>query len=373
MTAWDSVLPNLFPPPMRNPTALGTGNAPQGCGGKRTIMIGIDVSKENLSCALLDQGTHATRWECTFANTPLGVKQLLSKTPPNTPWVVEPTGRFSRCVVQLGQQAGADVRLAPPRKAKAYLASLQSRAKTDKLDAKGLAKFGLTRPLDQQLAAFPIKSQTVEQLDQLLSARKGLSRSLASLSLQRSSLPHAQEALTSVIEGIKEQIQHLDEQIAQLSKNQPEFATSAEMDKVEGIGPVTAAAVCSRLAGKQFAHPDQFVAYIGLDIAVRQSGKRKGHQGLTKQGDAELRRLLYLCAQASLRSKNSPFKAQYERELAKGLTKTAALCAIARKMARLCWSLYKHQSTYDPARVYQQPTRQSSPSSESSLPSEEGI
>jgi transposase len=91
-----------------------------------------------------------------------------------------------------------------------------------------------------------------------------------------------------------------------------------------------------------------------LDVGVRQSGKKNGQTGLTKQGDGELRRLLYLAAQSNLRSRNSPFKAQYEKERAKGLSSTAALCAVARKLARLAWSLHRHRTPYDPQRVYQQ-------------------
>jgi hypothetical protein len=63
---------------------------------------------------------------------------------------------------------------------------------------------------------------------------------------------------------------------------------------------------------------------------------------------------LYLAAQSNLRSKDSPFSAQYEKERAKGLSSTAALCAVARKLARLAWSLHKHGTSYDPSRVYQQ-------------------
>ena len=81
---------------------------------------------------------------------------------------------------------------------------------------------------------------------------------------------------------------------------------------------------------------------------------------MSKQGDAELRRLFYRCAQASLRAKESPFVAQYEREQKKGLSKTAALCAVARKMARLCWSLAHHETEYDPGRVYRSPAEPSS-------------
>ena len=79
------------------------------------------------------------------------------------------------------------------------------------------------------------------------------------------------------------------------------------------------------------------MAYICLDVGAIQSGKRKGERGLTghmphmtKQGDAELRRLLYLCAKSSLRAKNSPFKDHYEREKAKRLSNKAAPCAVAR-------------------------------------------
>ncbi len=115
-----------------------------------------------------------------------------------------------------------------------------------------------------------------------------------------------------------------------------------------------ASTLVSRLTSRSFGHSDQFVAYCSLDVRVRQSGKKSGQLGLSKQGEAELRRLLYLAAQASLRAKDSPFNAQYERERAKGLSSTAALCAVARKLARLAWSFVHHGSPYNPERVYQQ-------------------
>ena len=64
----------------------------------------------------------------------------------------------------------------------------------------------------------------------------------------------------------------------------------ARLEAVPGIGRLTAATVAACLARKDFDHPDQFVAFVGLDIAVRQSGKRCGDLGLTREGDAELRR-----------------------------------------------------------------------------------
>ncbi len=166
-------------------------------------------------------------------------------------------------------------------------------------------------------------------------------------------LPRAAKTLQPAVLALQEQIKAADRQIKELT-TAPEMAAVKELQKVPGIGPVIASTLVSRLSARSFSHSDQFVAYCGLDVRVRQSGKKSGHLGLSKQGEAELRRLLYLAAQASLRAKDSPFKAQYERERAKGLSSTAALCAVARKIARLSWSLVTHGTAYDPQRVYKQ-------------------
>jgi transposase len=327
-------------------------------------MLGIDTSKDTLSAAFCDPVTRSLLWEKKVSNTSAGIASLLIKTPLSAPWVIEPTGRYSAFAAKIAQESGRQVLLAPPRKAKAFLKSIQSRAKTDRLDGRGLALFGLSR----DLAPYPIKSQSVEQLDQLLSARKGLSLALTSLKQRQAELPFASEALGASVEALTAQIKALDGQIAAHIEASPEFAAAARLDEVPGIGRVTAAAVTARLAAKNFDHPDKFVAYIGLDIGVVESGKRKGQLGLTKQGDAEIRRLLYVCAQANLRTKDSPFKQQFERELKKGLSKTGALNAVARKLAKVCWSLHHHGTSYNADRVHTQPKRKTSEAVESTEP-----
>lgn len=313
-------------------------------------MLGIDTSKNVLVAALRDGQTKKVLWSRDVPNTQEGVRGLLALTPSNAAWVIEPTGRYSLLAVRLAQEAGRTVLLAPPRRVRAYLQSVQSRAKTDPIDATGLALFGLNT---EKLAVYPVKSEPIDTLDQLLTARKGLALALSSLDQRKRDLPSpvAKEKLEPALLSLAAQIKAVDKEIAARIEQTAEFACAKQLLKVHGIGKVTAAAVTSRLTARRFSHPDQFVAYVGLDVRVRDSGTRRGQRRLTKQGDAELRRLLYLCAKATVRTKDSPFRAQYERELAKGLTRTAALCAVARKMARLCWSLHKHNSEYDSARV----------------------
>lgn len=349
----EKIAPTTFPPTMRNPTAR-RAMVRKGVGERHPTMLGIDVSKHTLVCTLREATTKQILWEDTFPNVSAGIARLLERVDRAIPLVVEPTGRYGQALVKAAYQQRRDVRLASPRKAKAFLASLQSRAKTDKLDSQGLSLYGLACPLP----AYPIKEATVDQLDQLLSARKGLVKSIQNLQLQQDALPLASESLAQPVADLQRALDALDVQITALQQTTPTFEAASRLDAVPGIGPVTAASVCSRLVSKQFGHPDQFVAYCGLDIGVRQSGKRSGETGLTKQGDAELRRLLYCAAQANLRCKESPFKDQYHRERAKGLSSTAALCAVARKLAKVCWSLHKHGTTYEASRVAARPTPQ---------------
>lgn len=308
-------------------------------------MLGLDVSKATLSCALLDPATRTFTWQGVVQNSAAGVAQLLARTPAAAAWVLEPTGRYSLSVAQQARAAGRRVLLAPPRKAKKFLESLQDRAKTDRVDARGLGLYAVCVPL----APYPIKDEAVERLQQLLTARKGLAQALAALHQQATELPYAPEALKEAVADLKRRLQELDRQLAAERKQWP---VMRQLLPVPGIGPVTAASVAACLASKHFERPEQFVSYCGLDIRVRQSGQRKGSLGLTKQGDAELRRLLYLGAQASLRAKGSPFAEQYRRERAKGLSSTAALCAVARKLARLCWALARSGADYRPERVH---------------------
>jgi transposase len=313
--------------------------------------LGIDVSKPTLVCALLDAATRKVTWEAEFPNAKSGVETLLEKVDAPIPWILEPTGRYSLLAARLAREAGRDVRLAAPRKAKLFLRSQNERAKTDKIDSRGLALYGAVC----DLPAYPLKAAEETQMDELLVLRKSLSTTISKFQQQQRELPYAKEHLQTVVSQLHEQLKSVDKEIAELTKNSATFEPVQRLDAVPGIGPVTAAAVTSRLNSKTFSHPDEWIAYLGLDVRVQESGQHKGRCGLSKRGDAELRRLFFLAAIANCRCKSSPFKDQYEHERAKGLSTIAAACAVARKLAKVCWSLHTHKTEYDPDRVSKQP------------------
>lgn len=317
-------------------------------------MLGIDVCKKTLSCTLVNPDSQKTVWYEVFPNTTDGVNALLSKTPDTVAFVVEPTGRYSLTVVKQAMSLGRTVLLAEPKKAQLYLQSLPTRAKTDKLDSRGLALYGLDRPL----RPFPVKDDTVEHVDQLLKARRGIVQSITSLKQRESELPHAREWLVAAVSALEQQKLQIDSQIAELTSREERFRVIQLLQTIPGIGPVTATSVASCLLARDFTDPDQFVSFIGLDPTTIQSGDKSVHGRLTKKGDSELRRLLYLAAQSNLHCSQVPYKALFERYVERGLPKTAALCAVARKIARTCWSVARHQTPFDPNRVSQQSTHQ---------------
>lgn len=322
-------------------------------------ILSLDVSKDSLVATYSDRRP-TPRKRFTVPNTPAGVRKLLAKTPVECCWVLEPTGRYSNLAVDQARAGGRDVLLAEPRRTKAFLQSSHVRAKNDPLDSDGINDYAEARPLP----LYPRPTPTLERTQQLLAARRGLSQSLSRLRQQSQELTLAAEFLAPVREQLQQQIQAIDAQLQALAdapEHAAELGTVQRLDAVPGIGIVTAAAVNACLQRCVFSHPDQFVAYVGLDITVRESGKKKGKREISQRGDAELRRLLYLAAQSNLRCKQSPFKDQYAREKAKGLTHTGAVCAVARKLAKVCWSLAKHGGTYAAERVGQPPDRTGAP------------
>ena len=101
----------------------------------------------------------------------------------------------------------------------------------------------------------------------------------------------------------------------------------------------------------RFERTAQVIAYAGLDIEVKESGKWKGQAKLSKRGSGRLRRILYLAAVRCIRLPGSAFGAYYHRLLGRGMKKRDALMAVMRKMLVVAYRLLKTEESYDPTKV----------------------
>jgi transposase len=122
---------------------------------------------------------------------------------------------------------------------------------------------------------------------------------------------------------------------------------------VPEFGPQTVAVLRAELGEVgRFAGTAQVIAYLGLDLRVRQSGKWRGQEKLSKRGSGHARKLLYLAAVRSIRAGDSEFGAYYRHLVEKGVATMSALMAVMRKMAGVAYRLLKTGEAYDPRQVW---------------------
>ena len=101
----------------------------------------------------------------------------------------------------------------------------------------------------------------------------------------------------------------------------------------------------------RFACTDQAVAYEGLDIEIKESGKFKGKAKLSKRGSGLLRQILYLAAIRSIQLEGSAFGAYYHYLVERRLKKMSAVMAVMRKMVTVTTHLMKTGEDYDPTQI----------------------
>ncbi len=101
--------------------------------------VGIDVAKNSLDVCVLPDGRRLSA-----SNDRPGVQQVLEALPPAGQClvVVEATGGYQRAVVAALIAAGHRTAVANPRQVRDFARGLGRLAKTDRIDAEAIARFG---------------------------------------------------------------------------------------------------------------------------------------------------------------------------------------------------------------------------------------
>ena len=305
------------------------------------MTIGVDVSKDILVCSYRDGQLFS------HENSAKGVKRLLSRLGPAVTIAMEATGRYHRLLADTAYSMGFAVIVLNPKDVSRYAKSVSPRASTDSIMAGVIAEFASIR----EHRAYATPPAFVDMLKNLVRTRAGLVKQKTALRNQASQHPDIAEGLRAAIASINLSINKLNRDIVKVAKPLPGYEL---LIKVKGFGELTAAYMTAMLASGVFRTSDAFVAFIGLDLRVRESGKLKGKRKLSKRGDPEARHLLYMAAMAASRAPG-PFADLYAHYMSRGFTKTEAHVFIARKLARVAWAIYTKRQPYNPERVLNQP------------------
>lgn len=298
---------------------------------------GVDVSKETLVICT-PEGT-----PLTVPNTPAAIAAWLVTLPASALVAMEATGRYHRALADQAVAQGCTVYVFNPRDVHRYAQSLSPRAATDPLAARVIARFAATAPHP----AYQVPDVDGETLKTLVRQRAALVRQQVQLQHQVREAPDLTACLASLRDALRATIRQVTLQVEQHVQAQ---AAVRPLRTIPGVGCVTAAYLGALLATHPFRTSDAFVAYVGLDLRVKESGTFRGTRRLSKRGDPEARRLLYLAALAACRA-SAEYRTIRDRAVAAGYSRTEAAVIVARKLTRTAWSLSTHGTTYDATRV----------------------
>ena len=201
-----------------------------------------------------------------------------------------------------------------------------------------LAEFGFSIPL-----GFKALNATVPQiLESHENDLPGLSRDLFS-------------RLFTHFRELDRQVKELDTQLQAWHR---EDAVSRRLQKIPGVGPLTASALVASVSdAKTFRNGRQFAAWLGLVPRQQSSGGKERLLGISKRGDTYLRTLLIHGARAVVRHLK-PSAAEPQSWLARVANRrnpNIAAVALANKNARIVWAMLAHGRDYQTGYVGARP------------------
>lgn len=302
----------------------------------RELDFGVDVAKASVQ--IDGEGL-----SLELSNTTRDLRTWLKRLPSRACFALEATSTFHLTFANLAHELGHAVYLIDGFRLSRYREGIGGRAKTDVLDAQLLRRYLSHEKQSLRLwtpppAGYSEMLKLLNLRERCVSARVMIEQSMAGVGVCKRELSETVRKMRALEALLGQRIEacarrYWAEQVRRCRQ-------------IEGVGPITSAALAAIYQRGSFRSSDAFVAFIGLDVQARDSGTQRGRRKLSKRGNAELRRLLYTAAMTACRS--GTWKPYYQKLLARGLKKIQALVALSRKLARVAFTLMKNECDYQP-------------------------
>lgn len=308
--------------------------------------IGVDVSKDKFDTAhFINNKPHSN----IFTNNLKGHKEFLKYLKQYGPhvWVcMEATGHYSEVIAEFLIANKIRVSVINPWQIKSYGRAVLSRNKTDKLDAKLIARYAETMKHEE----FIQRSESQKALKDLLNLLNTLKAQHTQLSNQLHSARSqtAKKLLRKLIRALEKEIEGVEKEIAELTKKSDSFNENIKLiTSIKGVGKLTAYQLLAHVPDiNRFSNAKQFAAFMGITPKHHQSGKLKGKTTLSRLGNPSLRKALYMAAMVSKRCNESiaPFVSRLKE---RGKQPKVIICAVMRKLAHIIFGILKNKRPFD--------------------------
>lgn len=287
--------------------------------------VGVDTGKHHLDIHILP---HDESFQVT--NDAPGIREALKRLKRLAPdrVVIEATGRLEMNFVCACHKAKLPVVVANPTHVRRFAQATGRLAKTDRLDAHDIARYGaVLRPQPTQAKPEDLKliSELLARRTQLLDMRTMEKNRLGILpqSLHRSLKRH--------IKQLSDELARLDKMLDEAVAQSPDWSEKKEvLMSVNGVGKVLAYTLLSDLPELGHLNRREIAALVGVAPMNKDSGGFSGKRRI-RGGRSRIRHVLFMAIMSAMQS-NPRIRAQYERLVAAGKPKKVAMVACMRKL-----------------------------------------
>lgn len=324
------------------------------------IGVGIDVSKDTLMiCYRYADSRNFTR---SFGNNDSDINHVINELKLlefSGKIVSESTGRFHMLSAVMLSEEKFLIYVINPLMTKKYSTASIRKVKSDKRDAEMLAEMAVKEERlpdlfnsTREMLMIKKKISLVASIDKQVQAMKAMAKEyVETAKTLRVKLTGAEKRILKSIENLKKEKEGLEKEIENILNEQTtDKIGEKRQDKyssIPGVSNYVAALATIFFSEEHCESAKQWVAYVGYDISVRQSGNYTGKGKLTKRGNGYLRKRLYSAAWGAIMH-DEKFKQYYDQLRAKKHSYVESLLIIARKIIRIMFYLSKNNCMYDP-------------------------
>ena len=328
--------------------------------GTKTV-LGIDISMNDFHVYLMvkyGENKRKVKGTKRFKNVEKGFEEFINwieervSIETNLSFVMEATGTYYENLAYFLYSKGYSVSVVLANKLKNYAKSLNVKTKTDKVDSKIIAQYGIERNQESWKPMSESYKNLRDLCREILSLKKELNRSKNQLHAMKYSYGVSERLLQHKLEQIgfyEMSIVEIEKEIKQIVYKDSELAIKVKrLETIPGLRFYTAIMlVCETNGFELFKNIRQVVSYAGLDVGLKESGTIKGKSRITKKGNSRIRQVLYMPALSAIQS-NEPIKRLHERICEKNPdVKRKGVVAGMRKLLILSYTLWKKEENYD--------------------------
>jgi transposase len=317
--------------------------------------IGIDVSKAELVVGGLTPGDPMIKRVSNQRSSVKTFVRAIRDSDYRGKIICESTGHYHLKLMLACVEAGVELTVLNPLQASKHSQAKIRKTKTDAVDALILASMCLTEPNLPK----PTRSNAADTLirlkmgqlagleKQLQQGQRSMNQYVETYAELGFELSPQQQALQAYLRELKKLRRQMERELEDLLV---EHSASDDVCHRLSALPGYSRLVCGLVGqfDRKVTDARGWVAYVGMDVSVRESGTWKGRGRLTKRGNAYLRKRLYQAAWGAYMH-DAAVKAYYDDLKAQGRKHVEALCIIARKQLRIAFEIVVHGKTYDPS------------------------